>query len=311
MSRKSKEVFPKSREKLEKVKKNCLQALAKLCALAGVMGALYFGYYLHLNEFQLGRPARENTQTVLYEGVVHSTEALESPRPLMVHTVQIDSSQVDFFVTPGDPQSDRDITARTTSAFLKEFGLQLAVNANFFSPFDASFPVVAVYPQIGESIFIHGQAISSGVEYAQPKVGYPVLCISPDSVMINSFSCPIPTEYAVAGNQMLVSGGSPVANLDNKTLHPRVAIGITQEGRVLVMVVDGRQKGYSEGVTLKELADLLVRYGVKDAVNLDGGGSATLVHGAGERLNSVRQTGLPIERPVGNHLGIWAQPLQK
>ncbi len=58
--------------------------------------------------------------------------------------------------------------------------------------------------------------------------------------------------------------------------HPRTAAGITKEGSLILMAVDGRQPG-SRGVTLEELASLMHDLGVVEALNLDGGGSTTLV----------------------------------
>lgn len=60
--------------------------------------------------------------------------------------------------------------------------------------------------------------------------------------------------------------------------HPRTAVGISDD-RTLVwtVVVDGRQGGYSAGMTLSELARLLESLGAADALNLDGGGSSAMV----------------------------------
>jgi exopolysaccharide biosynthesis protein len=45
----------------------------------------------------------------------------------------------------------------------------------------------------------------------------------------------------------------------------------------LLVTVDGRQKGYSIGMALRQLAELLLEFGAVDAINLDGGGSTTMV----------------------------------
>lgn len=58
---------------------------------------------------------------------------------------------------------------------------------------------------------------------------------------------------------------------------PRTALGVTTNKHLLLVVVDGRQPGYSNGVTLIELAKLMQDLGAEDAMNLDGGGSAELV----------------------------------
>ncbi len=60
--------------------------------------------------------------------------------------------------------------------------------------------------------------------------------------------------------------------------HPRTAVGISRdEKRVVWVVVDGRQPGYSLGMTLPELAAFLKEHGAYNAINLDGGGSTTLI----------------------------------
>ncbi len=59
--------------------------------------------------------------------------------------------------------------------------------------------------------------------------------------------------------------------------HPRTAIGRMTDGRLLLVAVDGRQIGVSHGMTLQELAELMKTLGATDAMNLDGGGSTTMV----------------------------------
>ncbi|MFT4219206.1 MAG: phosphodiester glycosidase family protein [Microbacterium sp.] len=57
---------------------------------------------------------------------------------------------------------------------------------------------------------------------------------------------------------------------------PRTAVGVIDDNHLVFVVVDGRQSGYSEGVTLTELADIMVGLGATTAYNLDGGGSSTM-----------------------------------
>ncbi len=62
-----------------------------------------------------------------------------------------------------------------------------------------------------------------------------------------------------------------------ETRHPRTAIAKLKESKLLLMTVDGRQPGVSVGMTLQELAEYLLSLGAIDAMNLDGGGSTTMV----------------------------------
>lgn len=65
---------------------------------------------------------------------------------------------------------------------------------------------------------------------------------------------------------------------------PRTMAGIDRRGRLLLVTVDGRQPGVSEGLTLEEEADLMKSLGAEDAMNLDGGGSTAMASG-GTLLN--------------------------
>jgi large repetitive protein len=81
--------------------------------------------------------------------------------------------------------------------------------------------------------------------------------------------------------------------------HPRSAVGLRPDGTVVLLAVDGRRPGYSEGMTLPELATLLHELRVTEALNLDGGGSTTLVV-QGQVANRPSDAGG--ERPVTNAL---------
>ena len=58
---------------------------------------------------------------------------------------------------------------------------------------------------------------------------------------------------------------------------PRSAVGLTRDNRLVFFTIDGRQPGYSVGVTLQQLAEFMKNYGVVDGMNLDGGNSASMV----------------------------------
>lgn len=112
---------------------------------------------------------------------------------------------------------------------------------------------------------------------------------------------------ALGGNPMLVSGGRIAdGDVDGGGAffgrHPRTAVGTTADGTLLMVVVDGRQSGYSVGMTLRELAQLMSDLGAVEAVNLDGGGSSEMVvnglvanrpSDGGERLVSSALVVLP------------------
>lgn len=109
---------------------------------------------------------------------------------------------------------------------------------------------------------------------------------------------------ALGGARLLVEKGRVVPQLKNSfslTRHPRTAAGIVNHRTVLLVVVDGRQPAYSNGMPLDELARLMKLLGAKTAINLDGGGSSTLVsrEAPSRWVNRNRPSGKQ-ERAVAN-----------
>ena len=84
---------------------------------------------------------------------------------------------------------------------------------------------------------------------------------------------------AAAGSQWLVRDGKDVtasaSGSYNIQRHSRTCVGITAEGKVVFMVLDGRQEPFSCGGSMHELAQIMLEAGCVAAVNLDGGGSTT------------------------------------
>jgi Phosphodiester glycosidase len=81
--------------------------------------------------------------------------------------------------------------------------------------------------------------------------------------------------------------------------NPRTLAGVREDGTLLLVTVDGRRPGWSVGMTLPEAARLMRSLGARDALNLDGGGSSTMVV-RGEVVN--RPSDRVGERPVSNGL---------
>jgi hypothetical protein len=105
-------------------------------------------------------------------------------------------------------------------------------------------------------------------------------------------------EQLIGGNTWLIQNGN--VNQDNGDRHPRTAVGFNQDSTQFFMfVVDGRQPGLSVGMSYKELGDYMKSWGVHQGLNLDGGGSSTMVV-RGAIVNSPSDIGG--ERSVANSL---------
>jgi hypothetical protein len=123
---------------------------------------------------------------------------------------------------------------------------------------------------------------------------------------------------ALGGGPVLVRNGAPVfRSLEDfdpdqiTSRNPRAGVGQTADGRILLVAVDGRQPGYSVGMTSFELAQTLARLGAVTASAVDSGGSVTVAFD-GELLNRPSDPGG--ERAVKEALlvkyyGVYAPPL--
>lgn len=129
-------------------------------------------------------------------------------------------------------------------------------------------------------------------------------------------SMTIDVRNAVGGRPILLVDSMVVRDVDTegndgfRALNPRTAVGIDRSGRRLwLAVIDGRQQGYSMGMTLRQTAELLQAVGATKALNLDGGGSSAMVirHPGKDTLRVVnRPSDAGGERPVANALAVNA-----
>lgn len=250
--------------------------------------------------------------TPLFRGVEYRLDVTAEPRPMRVHQIRIDTRAegISFFTTPGNGPEPGEVTGRRTATFLKEFGLEVAINGTGFQPITGE----------GKPVDVLGLSISDGTEVSAADLasGNPVFLVTADH-KARILRAPFQKEDwadaddALQGwagaNGMLVDDGEIVTA--ERILHPRTAVGVSKDGQqVFLVVVDGRQKGFSEGITLVELAARMKQLGCWDAINLDGGGSSTLVvkqpDGAARVVNSIPGG---VQRSVANHLGVHADPL--
>ena len=116
----------------------------------------------------------------------------------------------------------------------------------------------------------------------------------------------VPFRFAVGGFPIL-EGGKPLPDLDNSVTAPRTAAGVSADGtRLYLITLDGRAE-LSGGMTVLELAQQLASMGASDGVNLDGGGSSTVVTRTPDQ-SQVTVDNNPSdgsERPVANGIGVF------
>ncbi len=119
--------------------------------------------------------------------------------------------------------------------------------------------------------------------------------------------------HVVGGRPILVTDSSVARDVDTegaasfRDLNPRTFMGLDRDGkRAWFVVVDGRQKDYSMGMTLRQEAELMLALGATRALNLDGGGSSALVlrTPAGPLRTVNKPSDAGTERAVANALAV-------
>jgi len=210
-------------------------------------------------------------------------EARTQPRTLRVSCVKVDLRCPRYEVAalvaddpdgpgPAESQLESPLTLASRNKAIA------AVNTNAFN----RLPDPPSKPQgawaVGRPADIRGWAVTGGRQISPPDPANASFWIDPKGAAhIGALAAPKEAREAVAGFAALLVNGQDVSK-EGTPLHPRTALGLDREGRWLwLVVVDGRQAGYSEGMALRELSALMKDLGCWDALNLDGGGSSTML----------------------------------
>ena len=162
---------------------------------------------------------------------------------------------------------------KITSDFAQENQASVAINASFFDMKNGGSV---------DYVKVNNKTINSGKKENQNVRANAVFTIEKKSVGIKQAS-KIAVEESKAGS-ILVAGPLLIEeneyvslnkNAFNDNRHPRTAVAITGENKLIFMVVDGRSN-QANGMNLQELSKVFKWLGARDAMNLDGGGSSTL-----------------------------------
>ncbi len=115
---------------------------------------------------------------------------------------------------------------------------------------------------------------------------------------------PWKVKTAIGGGPVLVQNGKVmITNNEERMfvgkaiddLHPRSAMGYTADGKLVMLVVEGRAPGRAEGASLKQLANMMLQLGCVEALNLDGGGSSCMLVNGRETIKPSDKEG---QRPI-------------
>lgn len=229
-----------------------------------------------LREYDSGIQIINTENETVSEGVEYShfTCTDKNNAPVHAFLLKVDPEKATLYVgTPDDGYKNCNVVAKVpemiNSAVKNGQNVVAAVNADFFDIFGSGSP--------------SGLCIKNGRIIANPdsnrpftgikKDGTPVVA-TVDEVDVSELEC------AASGLPMIVRDGQlcdwgflePFAFVR----HPRTAAGITKDGTILLLVVDGRIPDYSNGASLVDLGKMMLSFGAERALNLDGGGSSVI-----------------------------------
>jgi exopolysaccharide biosynthesis protein len=279
-----------------------------------------------------------------FQGIVHIARTETEPRSLRIHIVTVDLAAPGIRFKLTSPSGSRETVRQTTLDFLKQEQAQVAVNAHFFIPFPSTDTEVNL---IGFAASM-GKVFSS---FENPEQSYaivpraPALNIDPSNRAAIVHYDPafedgrhliesVVVGNAVAGSAQIVTNGERTvphysgpenllalltpggpnhysnAKSWYDVLQARTAIGLSRDGRTLYLFTVDVRAG-SSGMSLPEAADLLIREGAYQALNLDGGGSTTLaLEDPATHSRSIVNISSdnPAGRSVGSSLAVFASP---
>lgn len=286
--------------------------LAQGLVAAGL--ASYLGFYWVLGDV-------DDAQIHIHQGVEYSRRVEDHGHYVsVVHVVEIDlnhpSLNAQFELSPprinerGEPEHH----AMDVSDALVNLGGDLAINASFFKPFKDNH-LFDYYPRRGDWVSPIGPTYVHGVTYGTAASRWPVFLLRKDNSIdiyknIKTLRAQEKDLKDIKGyfaaKSYLVKGGKNVATSPSY-VYPRASIAIDKaKTRVWLVVVDGKQPGYSQGIELEKLADYLIRLGAETAIELDGGGSASMAARIDNHvafLSRPAHTKIPNRaRPIANHL---------
>jgi hypothetical protein len=242
------------------------------------------------------------------------------PRPNRVHVLRVDLAGGKIqpaVVIAADPDGDGPAEAALTDPFklASDRSVIVFVNTN---PWDSLSDRTGRRDRSwfeGQPVDIQGLAVSGGrARSPAGPGGTSVWFDDRGRVFLGDVPEDRPVAEGMAGFQKLVGEGAVVVPPGGSP-QPRTAIGVDRAGSVMwLVVVDGRQAQYSEGMTLRELGGIMRELGCWNATNMDGGGSSVMgLAGADGKLRVVnspsdRRSGAANVRPLPMILTIRQTP---
>lgn len=212
------------------------------------------------------------------------TESHTNPRPLKTYFLMVDltSKDLEVIAIPGDdPDGNGPAESQLTSpiTLFKKYNAIAAVNANAFASLRKKKIDHPLWYK-GQPVDIRGMVVSEGKIVSPVEAKRTVFWLDADQKphLGNPVKGASVAEAVSDWVSPLILNSKIIPNASDSEKQPRTALGFDDSGKwLLLAVVDGRQPGFSEGVTLYELAKIMQARGCTQAINLDGGGSSIML----------------------------------
>lgn len=251
------------------------------------------------------RPDGVTLWSRIYEGVEAATGYKTSPRLMRAFAIKVDlrNKHVSLVASRGKGSELGRGNPKPGTAFLSEYGCKVAVNANFAWPANKRGLPTPDPTNIWGLVISNGTTVSGPYDYPYNSA----ICFTKDNIasMGTYSSVPSGIYTAVGGSEIILWDGKTVS--ENGDIHPKTFYGLSWDKRYLfLVVVDGRQPGYSMGCGHPDGANWLRDFGAWYGMNMDGGGSSSITReDIGVWNHSCWNTSDPQDiRPVTVHLGV-------
>jgi exopolysaccharide biosynthesis protein len=258
----------------------------------------------------VGGAGRGGNEPVRLERVVQA----QLPLRAVVARVDLSTGGVEVVSLPAGGLTGEAVwgtTLETVSAVAEREHLMVAINGDFFRAertVDAEGVAARNQYVRGKRAMPTGNAVSGGKVWAKSAQPLPMLVVSREGrvSIVRQKEVPAGAREVVSGNRMLVEQGKAMLEHKESDLRaPRTAVGLSEDGNELILVVVDGRSILSRGCTLGEMADFMAGLGAFTALNLDGGGSSAMVSGGGDgKVELLNSPSDGQERPVANVLGV-------
>ena len=220
-------------------------------------------------------------------GLTYSSAIRTTPRPLRIHVLELEFESPRYepvVVVSADPDGAGPAEAKLEKPerLAEAAHLVAAVNASPFGGLPDATGKRSEDWRLGMPVELLGWAVADAEQRSGVQPGWPNFWIDEAGRgRVKSYEATKqenpPVWQAVGGFGMILAAGTIRVDAGG-ALQPRTAVGVDGEGKTMwLVVVDGRQPGFSEGMSEHELATLMQQVGCSDGLNLDGGGSSIML----------------------------------